>query len=138
MALRHARISAIHTRVVPLLFIAGLVLLVAPKMPKALRRIGWVPLAASLLIVCWLGCNSLLNDWMAKTYAPRPERLEAAAVITRADGRIAAQGDLPLSWQIPQDLDLKADEETLTVKVTFETLELYGTLTATRQVTICH
>jgi hypothetical protein len=83
-----------------------------------------------------MGFNQYVSDWMDKTYPPQPERLEAGAVVTRANGQVVAQGDFPLTWRIPKDLDLKGDEEVFTIKATFETQELYGTVKANRQVTV--
>jgi hypothetical protein len=37
---------------------------------------------------------------------------------------------------VPNDLKLDGDEETFTVEVTYDTRELYGTVTGKRQITI--
>jgi hypothetical protein len=37
---------------------------------------------------------------------------------------------------VPNDLKLNGNEETLTITVTYDTRELYGTVTGTRQLTI--
>jgi len=34
---------------------------------------------------------------------------------------------------VPEDLKIDGEEETLTISVTYDTLELYGTVTSTRQ-----
>ena len=39
-------------------------------------------------------------------------------------------------WQVPQDLKLDGKDETFTIKVIYDTRELYGTVTADREVTI--
>jgi hypothetical protein len=38
---------------------------------------------------------------------------------------------------VPTDLKLSGDEETFTIQVLYDTQELYGKVTGTRQVTIC-
>jgi len=97
---------------------------------------GLIPIAASLLILCWLGFRSYVNAWITKTYTPHPEKLETAVVVARGKGQVVAQGGLPFEWRVPQDLDLKTDEEVFTIKVTFDTQGLYGKVKGTRQVTI--
>jgi hypothetical protein len=37
---------------------------------------------------------------------------------------------------VPEDLKLDGDQETFTVQVTYETYELYGTVTGTREFTV--
>jgi len=37
---------------------------------------------------------------------------------------------------VPKDLKLRGKQETFTVKVTYETLELYGKVEATRQIVV--
>jgi hypothetical protein len=39
-------------------------------------------------------------------------------------------------WQVPEDLKLNGNEETFTITVTYDTRELYGTVTGARQFTI--
>jgi hypothetical protein len=39
-------------------------------------------------------------------------------------------------WQVPEDLKLSGNEETFAITVTYDTRELYGTVTGTRQFTI--
>jgi hypothetical protein len=136
-SLPHTRLSWIYTLLAPGLLIAGLTWLAVPKVPRDLRPIGWVPITASLLILAMLGFNELVNTWMAKTYTPVPKKLAAGAVVTRANGEVVSRGDFPVLWRIPKDLELKGDEEVFTIKATFETEELYGTVKATRQVTVC-
>jgi hypothetical protein len=41
------------------------------------------------------------------------------------------------SWRVPEDLRLGGNEETFTVEVVYDTHELYGTVTARREFTIC-
>jgi hypothetical protein len=133
------RMSWICTVLAPILFIAGLAWLVVPRLPRGLRAIAWVPIAASVLIVALLGFNRFVDDWMTSTYClqpPAPKKLETGAVVTRANGQVVARGDFPLRWSIPKDLDLKGDEEVFTIKASFETQEFCGTVTASRQVTI--
>jgi hypothetical protein len=37
---------------------------------------------------------------------------------------------------VPEDLEIDGDEETLTINVVYDTLELYGTVTGTRRFTV--
>jgi hypothetical protein len=136
-SLPQEQVSAIYTIVAPLLFIVGLVCLVVPRLPREVRLIGVVPIVASLLVLCWFGFDSYMNTWLAKTYSPHPERLETAVVVARTNGQRIAQGSLPFEWRVPQDLDLKTDQEVFTIKVTFDIQELYGKVKGTRQVMIC-
>jgi len=70
--------------------------------------------------------------------------LEAKVLITHADGEKVAEGVMPFgrsgihgySWQVPTDLKLNGNEETFNVQVRYDTLELYGKVTATRQFVI--
>ena len=70
--------------------------------------------------------------------------LEPKALITRANGEKVAEGVLPLgrsgihgcSWPVPNDLKINGNEETFNVQVRYDTLELYGKVTATRQFVI--
>ncbi len=70
--------------------------------------------------------------------------LEPKVLITRADGEKVAEGVMPFgqpgdhgySWRVPNDLKLKGNEETFNVQVQYDTLELYGKVTATRQFVI--
>jgi len=39
-------------------------------------------------------------------------------------------------WQVPQDFKIDGNEETLTITVTYDTQELYGQVTAGREVTV--
>jgi hypothetical protein len=39
-------------------------------------------------------------------------------------------------WQVPQDLKLDGDQEAFTIEVTYDTRELYGTVTGKRRITI--
>jgi hypothetical protein len=133
----HERLSWVYTLLAPGLLIAGVLWLVAPRIPRTLRPVGWIPIAASVLILALLGFDRLVANKMAKTYGQRPHKLEAGAVVTRANGQVVGRGEFPWTWRIPADLDLKGDEEVFTIKATFETEELYGTVKATRQVTVC-
>jgi len=38
---------------------------------------------------------------------------------------------------VPTDLKLNANEETFTIQVLYDTAELYGKVTGTRQIVIC-
>jgi len=38
---------------------------------------------------------------------------------------------------VPENLKLDEDEETFIIKVTYDTQELYGIVTGTRQFTVC-
>ncbi|MEN6427492.1 MAG: hypothetical protein ABFE13_19230 [Phycisphaerales bacterium] len=38
---------------------------------------------------------------------------------------------------MPQDLTLDGDEETFTITVAYDTLQLYGTVTTSREFTVC-
>jgi len=70
--------------------------------------------------------------------------LEPKVLITRANGEKIAEGVMPFgragtyeySWQVPNDLKLNGNEETFNVQVQYDTLELYGKVTATRQIVI--
>jgi hypothetical protein len=70
--------------------------------------------------------------------------LEPKVLITRANGEKVADGVMPFgragnygySWPVPTDLKLNGNEETFNVQVQYDTLELYGTVTATRQIVI--
>jgi len=70
--------------------------------------------------------------------------LEPKALITRADGEKVAEGVMPFgrdgtcgcSWRVPNDLKLNCNEETFNVQVQYDTQELYGEVTATRQCVI--
>jgi len=70
--------------------------------------------------------------------------LEPKVLITRADGEKVAEGVMPFgrsgiheySWPVPTDLKLNGNEETFNVQVQYDTLELYGKVTATRQFVI--
>ncbi len=70
--------------------------------------------------------------------------LEPKVLITRADGEKVAEGMMPFgrsgihgySWPVPNDLKLNGNEETFNVQVQYDTLELYGKVTATRQFVI--
>jgi len=135
-AMPQERISTVYTLVAPILFIAGLAWLVVPRLPRELRPIGVVPIFAALLLWCWLGFLSYMNAETAKVYSPHPQRLEPAVVIVRADGQVVAKGGQPFSWPVPVDLALKADQEVFTINVTFDTLDLYGKVRGTRQVTV--
>jgi len=39
-------------------------------------------------------------------------------------------------WQVPQDLKLDGDQEAFTIEVTYDTQELYGTVTGAREITV--
>lgn len=70
--------------------------------------------------------------------------LEPKVFITRADGEKVAEGVMPFgrsgihgySWPVPTDLKLNGNEETFNVQVQYDTLELYGKVTAARQFVI--
>ncbi len=70
--------------------------------------------------------------------------LEPKVLITRADGEKVAEGVMPFglsgthgySWRVPADLTLDGNEETFNVQVHYDTLELYGKVTAARQFVI--
>ncbi len=70
--------------------------------------------------------------------------LEPKVLITRANGEKVAEGVMPFgqpgthgySWRVPNDLKLNGNEETFNVQVQYDTLELYGKVTATRQFVI--
>ena len=70
--------------------------------------------------------------------------LEPKALITRANSEKVAEGVMPFgqpgihgySWRVPIDLKLNGNEETFNVQVQYDTLELYGKVTATRQFVI--
>lgn len=70
--------------------------------------------------------------------------LQPKIVITRSNGEVVAQGDMPFgwngvcaySWGVPKDLKLNGKEETLTISVTYDTRELYGTVAGSRQFTV--
>jgi hypothetical protein len=38
---------------------------------------------------------------------------------------------------VPNDLKLDGDQESFTITVTYDTKELYGTVTGSREVTVC-
>jgi hypothetical protein len=40
------------------------------------------------------------------------------------------------SWRAPEDLKLDGDQETFAIQVTYDTYELYGTVTGTREFTV--
>ncbi|MBA7674804.1 hypothetical protein ES703_83029 [subsurface metagenome] len=66
--------------------------------------------------------------------------LEPKVLITHANGEKVAEGAMPFgrsgihgySWPVPTDLKLNGNEETFNVQVQYDTLELYGKVTATR------
>jgi len=70
--------------------------------------------------------------------------LEPKVLITRANGEKVTEGMMPFgragtheySWRVPADLTLDGNEETFNVQVQYDTLELYGKVTATRQFVI--
>jgi len=70
--------------------------------------------------------------------------LEPKVLITRANGEKVAEGVMPFgqpgiheySWRVPTDLKINGSEETFNVQVQYDTLELYGKVTATRQFVI--
>ncbi len=70
--------------------------------------------------------------------------LEPKVLITRTNGEKVAEGMMPFgragihgySWPVPTDLKLNGNEETFNVQVRYDTLELYGKATATRQFVI--
>jgi len=70
--------------------------------------------------------------------------LEPKVLITRANGEKVAEGVMHFgrdgtcgySWRVPNDLKLNGNEETFNVQVQHDMLELYGTVTATRQFVI--
>ncbi len=70
--------------------------------------------------------------------------LEPKVLITRANGEKVAEGVMSFgsgrncrySWRVPTDLKLNGNEETFNVQVEYDTLELYGKVTATRQFVI--
>jgi len=70
--------------------------------------------------------------------------LEPKVLITRVNGEKVAEGVMPFgragtyeySWPVPNDLKLNGNEETFNVQVQYDTLELYGKVTATRQFVI--
>ncbi len=72
-------------------------------------------------------------------------RLQPKVVIERANGKIVAEGDMPLggggvcgySWRVPDDLKLDGDKETFTIRVIYDTHELYGKVEASRQFSVC-
>jgi len=37
---------------------------------------------------------------------------------------------------VPDDIELEGDEETFTITATYDTRELYGTVTGTREITV--
>ena len=70
--------------------------------------------------------------------------LQPKVLITRVNGEKVAEGVMPFgragtyeySWRVPADLKLNGSEETFNVQVQYDTLELYGQVTATRQIVI--
>lgn len=68
------------------------------------------------------------------------DRLNSGVTIYRANGEMVAGDVIPLgreySWRVPEDLKLDGDQETFTIQVTYETHELYGTVTGTREFTV--
>ncbi|MHC4169186.1 MAG: hypothetical protein ACYSWQ_19720 [Planctomycetota bacterium] len=81
----------------------------------------------------------------------RPTEYQAIAsidhVVTITDslGELVARGNMPFSpgdprtysWRVPQNLQLNGNEETFTIRVEYDTKELYGKISATRKITIC-
>lgn len=71
--------------------------------------------------------------------------LQPKVVIKRSSGEIVAEGDMPFgwngmcaySWRVPEDLEIVDDEETFTIRVIYDTRELYGKVEASRQFSIC-
>jgi hypothetical protein len=71
--------------------------------------------------------------------------LQPKVVIKRSNGEIVVQGDMPFgwngvctySWQVPENLKLNGDQETFTVTVTYDTRDLYGSVSARREFTVC-
>ncbi len=72
-------------------------------------------------------------------------QLQPKVVIQRTNGEIVAEGDMPLggggtcaySWQVPGDLKLDGEQETFTIRVIYDTRELYGKVEASRQFSVC-
>ncbi|MEN6333981.1 MAG: hypothetical protein ABFE01_06940 [Phycisphaerales bacterium] len=70
--------------------------------------------------------------------------LQPKVVVKRSNGDVVAQGDMPFgwngvcaySWGVPKDLKLDGKEETFTIFLTYDTGELYGTVTGSRQFTV--
>jgi hypothetical protein len=77
-------------------------------------------------------------------YLKQGQQLDPKVTITCANGEIVAQGVMPFgsdgtrgySWRVPQDFKLDGNEETLTINVTYDTHELYGTVIGNREVTV--
>ena len=73
------------------------------------------------------------------------EKMTPHISIARSDGEIVSQGPMPFygsstrgySWRVPEELKLDGDEETFTITVTYDTRELYGTVTGTRTFAVC-
>jgi hypothetical protein len=40
------------------------------------------------------------------------------------------------AWRVPGDFKINGNEETLTIKATYETHELYGTVVGKREITV--
>lgn len=68
------------------------------------------------------------------------DKRNSGVTICRANGEMVAGDVMPLgraySWRVPENLKLDGDQETFTIRVTYETYELYGTVTGTREFTV--
>jgi len=84
------------------------------------------------------------NDTKQKSTSKQVMSLEPKLLITRANGEKVAEGVVPFgsgrnfgySWRVPIDLKLNGNEETFNVQVHYNTLALYGKVTAKRQFVI--
>ncbi len=80
-----------------------------------------------------------------KTPSTKPgTKLEPAVRIVRGDGEVVVEGAMPFRsdstceylWAVPTNLELAGKKETFTIEVTYDTLELYGRVTASRKIVV--
>ncbi|MHC4165611.1 MAG: hypothetical protein ACYSWQ_01495 [Planctomycetota bacterium] len=71
--------------------------------------------------------------------------IDPIVTITNSLGELVARGNMPFSpddpqtysWRVPENLQLDGNEEIFTIRVEYDTKELYGKVSATRKMTIC-
>ncbi|MEN6575479.1 MAG: hypothetical protein ABFD90_03985 [Phycisphaerales bacterium] len=106
------------------------------------RFLPMLSLVGLVLLAGGMGALHLVNGMLH----PRGEglrgyhELDPEVAVYRANGEMVPGSAMPAdhrySWRVPGDLQLGGDEEIFTIKVVYETYELYGTVTGTREFTI--
>jgi hypothetical protein len=67
-----------------------------------------------------------------------PKALQATVKIQDSEGKTLAEGtaDFGYNWQIPKDFAPRGGKETLTVTATWDTKELFGVVTGTKEIVV--